>query len=175
VPTSNERKALWFLAFVAMSGSGVRLWRAGSPVVPAADSVSLARQLARVDSSRAQRGAREPPRSMVPPISGENRPAAPGASPESPIDLDRAGVTEIDGLPGIGPALAARIVANRDSLGAFGHLEAVCQVRGVGPGLVERLRPLVTFSGPHRPVSDECGDASKKPRKSRAPRGRKQR
>ena len=78
----------------------------------------------------------------------------------------------IEGLPGIGPALAERIVANRDSLGAFGHIDALCDVRGVGAALAAKLRPLVTFSATRRPVSGACGKASKKPRKARAARPR---
>jgi competence protein ComEA len=83
------------------------------------------------------------------------------------VDLDRASIAQIEGLPGIGPALARRIVAHRDSAGSFGALEAVCEVRGVGPRLAERLRPLVTFTGPRRPLIDACGSPGKTPRKRR--------
>jgi len=67
------------------------------------------------------------------------------------VDLDRASAEEIEALPRIGPAIARRIVAARDSLGAFGSLEAVGRVRGMGPATRKRLAPLVTFSG--RPSS----------------------
>ncbi len=63
------------------------------------------------------------------------------------IDLDRATEREIDALPRVGPALARRLVANRDSFGAFGSLEALGRVRGFGPATRKRLAPLVTFSG----------------------------
>jgi len=63
------------------------------------------------------------------------------------IDLDRASEREIDALPRVGPALARRLVANRDSFGAFGSLEALGRVRGFGPATRKRLSPLVTFSG----------------------------
>ena len=66
------------------------------------------------------------------------------------IDLDVATATEIERLPGLGPALARRIVASRDSLGPFGILSAVARVRGVGPATLQRLAPLVTFSGQAR-------------------------
>ncbi|HKH93526.1 MAG TPA: helix-hairpin-helix domain-containing protein [Gemmatimonadaceae bacterium] len=67
------------------------------------------------------------------------------------VDLDRASEREIDALPRIGPAIARRIVASRDSLGAFGSLEGLGRVRGMGPATRKRLAPLVTFSG--RPSS----------------------
>ena len=166
MPTANERKALWFLAFVAMSGSGVRLWRATVKLPSAADGAALARQIGRVDSARAtgqQRQQRRP--------EGEKPSTAP-APPARLVDLDTASAHEIEGLPGIGPALADRIVTNRDSFGAFGHIDALCDVRGVGASLATKLHPLVTFSAPRRQVSGACSKASKKPRKARAARTR---
>ena len=64
-----------------------------------------------------------------------------------PVDLDRASEREIDVLPWVGPALARRIVANRDSFGPFGSLEALGRVKGVGAATRKRLASLVTFSG----------------------------
>jgi competence protein ComEA len=57
---------------------------------------------------------------------------------------------EIERLPRIGPALAHRIVANRDSAGPFGGLEGLRRVRGVGAATLKLLGPLVTFSGQAR-------------------------
>ena len=67
-----------------------------------------------------------------------------------PIDLDQATAAEIERLPGVGPALAARIVAYRDSGGPFGGLAALRRVKGIGPATLERLARLVTFSGQAR-------------------------
>ena len=89
-------------------------------------------------------GAR-PPRPGGPPAGGAGTPAS------QPIDLDRATVREVEALPRIGPALAHRIVANRDSLGAFGNLAGLGRVKGIGPALLERLGPLVTFGGSAAP------------------------
>ena len=77
--------------------------------------------------------------------------AAPDVSGASgPLDLDRATAAQIEALPGIGPSLAARIVASRDSLGPFGGLAALGRVKGVGPATLKRLARLVTFSGQAR-------------------------
>src|SRR6266702_4203588 len=76
--------------------------------------------------------------------------AAPLARPLLPgehVDLDRADVTEITRLPRVGPALAQRIVAWRTAHGPIGTLTRLDSVPGVGPGLLEALRPFVTFSG----------------------------
>jgi len=68
-------------------------------------------------------------------------------APREPVDLDRATEREIEVLPWVGPALARRIVANRDSFGPFGTIEALGRVKGVGPATRKRLAALVTFSG----------------------------
>jgi DNA uptake protein ComE-like DNA-binding protein len=168
VPTDSERKALWFLALVALSGGAVRLWRATHRAEDVVAVAALDQQLERVDSARARSVRRE---RRVPAARVVHDTAA--AAPSGPVDLDRADSAAIETLPGIGPALAARIVANRDSAGSFGAVEVLCDVRGVGPALVKRLRPLVTFSGPRRPVSDECGGASKRARNAAPARRRK--
>jgi competence ComEA-like helix-hairpin-helix protein len=166
MPTTNEKKALWFLAMVALSGSGVRLWRASLPPPTVSDSSALERQLGRVDSVRALRHKAPAPRPQIPPPDTQRAP---------PVDLDRASADEIEALPGIGPALSQRIVAARDSAGSFGQLEALCEINGFGPALVEKLRPLVTFTGARRPLSDACRDASKRLRRPRGARARQSR
>jgi competence protein ComEA len=76
------------------------------------------------------------------------------------IDLDRAGVDEIARLPRVGPALARRIAARRDSLGRVGGLPGLDLVQGIGPGLLREIAPHVAFSGgpemaPSTPLSAE--------------------
>jgi competence protein ComEA len=65
--------------------------------------------------------------------------------------VDRAGAAELDRLPGIGPALAERIIEDREANGPFGSVDGLQRVRGIGPALAARLAPLVTFSGLPRP------------------------
>jgi competence protein ComEA len=74
----------------------------------------------------------------------------PVAAARHAVDLDVASAAEIEQLPGIGPALARRIVANRDSLGIFGGLSGLERVKGIGPATLGRLARLVTFSGQAR-------------------------
>ena len=75
---------------------------------------------------------------------------APSAPVERGLDLNRASAAELDALPGIGPVLAARIVEQRERGGTFRRLEDLMAVRGVGPRLLERLRPRVRL-GPTGP------------------------
>ena len=151
--------------FLALSGSAVRLWRSQPPVAPAAGGAALSAQLHRVDSARATKRAPSS-RSKAP----RTDPATLPAAAHAPVDLDRATAADIETLPGIGPALAARIVAHRDSAGPFGSMDAFCEVRGIGRSTANRLSPLVTFSGARRSVSSTCDEGSKSSRKSRKPR-----
>lgn len=164
MPTPNERKGLLFLTLVALSGTGVRVWRARMPPPPSADLVALDRQLQRIDSVRSAR--REP--SARKSRSAKAITVAPAEA--EPVDLNTATTAEIEGLPGIGPSLAQRIVAHRDSAGPFADLTALCAVRGIGPALAKRLRPLVTFGGRSSPVSDACDSPSTEAGKARSRR-----
>ncbi|MHB1193310.1 MAG: ComEA family DNA-binding protein [Longimicrobiales bacterium] len=65
--------------------------------------------------------------------------------PAPPLDLNRADTLALQALPGVGPALARRIVAAREEA-RFRTLEDLLKVRGIGPATLERLRPLVAVS-----------------------------
>ena len=58
------------------------------------------------------------------------------------VDLDRADWPELTLLPGIGPALAQRIVMSRHNEGRFADIEALLRVKGIGPVRLERVRPF---------------------------------
>ncbi len=59
------------------------------------------------------------------------------------VDLNRAEYAELVQLPGIGNALAHRIIKHREENGPFGRVEDLRQVTGIGPAILERLRPWV--------------------------------
>ena len=58
----------------------------------------------------------------------------------NPIDLNRATAEELERVRGIGPALAARIIARRTEVGGFGRVDDLIEVRGIGPATLESLR-----------------------------------
>lgn len=73
----------------------------------------------------------------------------PGGSCGSPgpgcrLELNSASARELEALPGIGPALAARIVSYRESHGDFADIGGLRAVPGIGSRLLERLQPLLT-------------------------------
>lgn len=79
-------------------------------------------------------GEEEPP--VQPP---SNQPAAGGR-----VNINTADVAALDLLPGIGPALAQRIIDYRQEHGPFARLEDIMEVSGIGPGTFEKLRDLIT-------------------------------
>jgi competence protein ComEA len=63
-----------------------------------------------------------------------------------PVDINRATIAELETLPRIGPAIAARIVAEREANGPFASLAALeGRVRGIGPALARTIEPHVRF------------------------------
>jgi competence protein ComEA len=52
-------------------------------------------------------------------------------------------VQQLDALPGVGPVTAAAIVSWRDANGKFTSVDQLGEVDGIGPGRLEKLRPLV--------------------------------
>lgn len=73
------------------------------------------------------------------------------------VDLDRAGAAEIARLPGVGPGLARRIVLYREAHGAFGGLERLDSIPGVGKSLLEKIGPHARFSGLAAPAAPPPG------------------
>jgi competence ComEA-like helix-hairpin-helix protein len=196
---TSDHKALVFLGAIAVLGAGMRLARAAkhdvSPDAPRA--AALERQLAAADSAAkaGRRSAAGKKKSAGPRRGGEGanpalEPSA-GGSPPSPgrsldlaapgywlgkLDLDAATAVQIDSLPGLGPALARRIVAYREAHGPFQSKEGLLRVPGIRQKVLSQLESLVTFSGTLRPVSAPPESVSARPsrrRRSSAERARK--
>lgn len=60
------------------------------------------------------------------------------------VNINTAGAAELESLPGIGPALAARIVEYRDGHGPFASVDDLTDVPGIGPAKLEALRSQAT-------------------------------
>jgi competence protein ComEA len=82
-----------------------------------------------------------PKRGAAPP-SASTSTAGPAAS--GPISLSTATAEQLETLPRIGPALAARILAYRAAHGGFSAVDELGQVGGIGPKTLAGLRDLVT-------------------------------
>ena len=80
------------------------------------------------------------------------RPAAqtpPAAAPAaSLVNLNSATAVDLEKLPGVGPAMAARIIEYRQKNGAFKKAEELMNVKGIGEKVFLKLKPLVTVTPP---------------------------
>ena len=164
MPTPAERKALLFFSIVIVLGASGRAIRAfhGSSPTDAKAQTALESQIKAADSAR-KSGRRKSKRDKT-----KKEPPA----PKGPVDLDVATVEEIVALRHVGPALAKRIVADRDSFGPFGSLEGLRRVKGIGPSMVEKLDSAVTFSGVPRPTNTVIPRPSEVPKARRKPHRR---
>ncbi|MFJ5923709.1 helix-hairpin-helix domain-containing protein [Kitasatospora sp. NPDC092948] len=73
---------------------------------------------------------------------------APGGAPAAsagPVSLNRSSAEQLDSLPGVGPALAQRILQYRLAHGPFQSLDQLRHVSGIGPRKYEDLKPLLTL------------------------------
>jgi competence protein ComEA len=62
---------------------------------------------------------------------------------EGRIDINAASVEELQGLPGIGPALASRVVEHRRKHGMFKRPQDIVIVRGMSAKLYRRIANLI--------------------------------
>ena len=129
----DDKRAALLLAGLALAGAAVRLLLSPAPSRSPGDV-----RLSFSDSpstSALQEAARR--------AAQLSRPLAPGEK----VDVDRADVIDLTRLPRVGPALAQRIVAWREQHGAFRTMTRLDSVAGIGPKLLDAVRPYVTFSG----------------------------
>ena len=81
----------------------------------------------------------------VPPLSSHSV-----LAPDLRIDINQANTAELELLPGIGPALAQRIVQRRQETGLYTSAEDLDQIAGIGPVRIAELRSLVVASSSRR-------------------------
>jgi competence ComEA-like helix-hairpin-helix protein len=137
--TSDERRALAFIAGLLFLSAAVRLASLPERVAPPGERVDLAAHIAATERevAMAERMA---------------EPLAPGER----IDPNTAPAVELARLPRVGPALARRIVEDRERNGPFHRTGDLARVAGVGERLVELAAPhLALPAGP--PVATAGG------------------
>ena len=122
--TRRQLLLILLLSGAAAGGLGIDQWRRARP--------ELAARLETLDRAEPRDPALRPP--LPPTARGRGGPKA------EPLDLNRASAAELAGLPGVGPALAARIAAARP----FADVDDLRRVRGLRRTTLDRIRPHVT-------------------------------
>ncbi|MFO7892118.1 MAG: helix-hairpin-helix domain-containing protein [Longimicrobiales bacterium] len=127
--TSDEHRALTFIAALLCLSAAVRFLGLPEPLEPPeGGGLDLATHIETVEAAVAEREAAE-------------RPLEPGET----IDPSTATAAELTRLPRVGPALADRIVADREANGRYRRLEDLGRVSGVGERTLELLAPHVSL------------------------------
>jgi competence protein ComEA len=67
-----------------------------------------------------------------------------GGSSTALLNINSAGETELETLPGVGPVTAAAIIDYRTQNGPFTAVDDLIDVSGIGPSTLEQIRPFVT-------------------------------
>jgi competence protein ComEA len=70
-----------------------------------------------------------------------------GLSRDGRIDINLAGSVLLETLPGIGPAIAQRIIEYREMNGPFEAIEEIQDVPGIGEGKFQEIEDLITVGG----------------------------
>ena len=113
---------------------------------------TLERMAPRLELPEAAVGSRSAPSAGPPRLArsaraGVRDPPPRGATAGARVNLNTADPAALEALPGIGPALAQRIIAYRDSAGTFRTAEDLMRVRGIGPATLERIRGRIAPGG----------------------------
>lgn len=114
--TEKERITLAALGALALAGLGVRAWQQQRPPLRVVEG-------------------------PTPPYAQWDAAVQESAQ----VHLNGATAEELERLPGVGPALAERILAYRQTHGQFGSVEELNEVPGIGPKTLETLRRYLTI------------------------------
>ena len=88
---------------------------------------------------------------VVPSLAVASQQAGPGGQEQQKIEINSATAEQLQEIPGIGPALATRIIDFREEHGPFERVEDLLNVQGIGVRTLERMRPYLEVIKPKLP------------------------
>jgi competence ComEA-like helix-hairpin-helix protein len=95
--------------------------------------------------------------------------------PPRPININSANSTELQQVPGIGPATADKILEMRKSYGAFKSVDDLLAIRGIGKKRLDKMRKYLIAGQPPavkpvtKPAAARSRDAKDSPSSSKTP------
>lgn len=84
-----------------------------------------------------------PPPQVRNPASGAGDSGAGGGPVTGQVDINTATVEQLQGVRGVGPVMARRIVEHRGRIGRFSSVDQLLDVSGIGPKTLEKLRAFL--------------------------------
>ena len=84
------------------------------------------------------------PRSEGYTVTTQRDDAGPQEPQSGPLNINTATAAQLETLDGIGQVLAQRIVDYRNANGPFASVDDLLEVNGIGPGILETIRPQIT-------------------------------
>ncbi|NPV09583.1 MAG: hypothetical protein HPY83_16690 [Anaerolineae bacterium] len=88
-----------------------------------------------------------------------------------PVELNTATFDQLCSVPGVGPALARKVIEFRQRRGRLADLNELLQVEGITPGLLDRLRPHLTVAPLSPTLPCDAAPASLEPASEPEPPG----
>ncbi len=142
--TPQEKRVFLFILGTFLLGSALRLYNHYQQQAQLLPLDSLDREFLARAQSLPDAGYRITDSDSASEIEGANRSLPDEAVIlTGPVDINIAGIDELESLSGIGPVLAERIVEWRRQQGPFRSEDDLLQVRGIGPQSLERLKSQI--------------------------------
>jgi competence protein ComEA len=79
--------------------------------------------------------------------------------PLHPVNLNTASSTELQQVPGIGPATAEKILQARKSYGSFKSVDDLQAIQGIGPKKLSKMRKYLTVGKAAAPTKQASHEA----------------